>query len=232
VTVTEFTDSTFTTPTAVAVYAGNGVLERRQPLRHTAAPAAPAATADGEQLDTSVTITVTEYGAKGFTGKPIGEASYAGNGALLSSWGKVKGQLRTPSVRAAKTLDGGKPSASGCHRVEVENTAHNLIPTTAYTLKTWTDTCWNRAAGLASAQTNDYSLYADSQHQWADGWLIYDGLYYDWGPNNSEPDSAFRFRAQKRIDNCLLKVGCVGSHYPLNIIRTYKDGTFQVEWDG
>jgi hypothetical protein len=186
-----------------------------------------------EQLTTTVTITVTEYGAQGFAGAPIGAATYAGDGTQLSRSGRVKGGPRTVPGSVARTgpINGGTPSASGCHRVEVENTARDVVGTKAYTLLTWTDTCWNRAAGTATAKANDYRLSADSQHQWANGWLVYDGLYYDYGPNNNQPYSAFRFRAQKRIDNCLIKVGCIGSHYPINIIRTYKDGTFQVEWD-
>jgi hypothetical protein len=259
VTVTEFSDSTFTSPTSVTTYDGRGkVVEPvgryggdaatdKQPGRpgqpttptptqptptQPTSPTPPAPTAQPEQLTVSGVITVTEFGAKGFAGTPVGVATYSGEGTLLSRWGRVKGGFRAPHG-AAKTgpISGGTPSASGCHRVEVENTAHNLLGSTAYTLHTWTDTCWNRAAGTTRATTNDYSLSADSQHQWAAGWLIFDGLYYDYGPNNRQPNSAFRFRAQKRIDNCLLKIGCVASHYPINIIRTYKDGTFQAEWD-
>lgn len=192
---------------------------------------ATAGTPQPDKLTNTVTITVTDFAAK--TPAEYQAAAAAGGQTVLGTRTfDAKGRLIKRSGVSAKTGSGGTPSASGCHRVQAKSKETTTLHFTAFVLNAYTDTCWNRAAGTAQAQNNwAWMSDVDSQYDYDDAWELWDGLYYDWGGNNGQPYSAFRFRTQKRVRNCVFRYGCVGTYHPYVTVRTYKDGTYAWETD-
>lgn len=211
-TETRFTDNTFTTTVAQA---------------RAGAPK-PA------DLHAVTTIEVTEFADNSFSDNAmIGQANYNGRGELVKKWGVVKGGPVTKDGRAILSKgsgSGGTSTASGCHRVTVTNRETTTLGFTAFKLVSWTDSCWNRAPQTVSVYVNDAQMQnVDPQYQYDSSWLLWDGLFYDYGANDGHPYSAFRFRAQKKVTNCVLKYGCLGTYYPLNVVRSYYNGTWAWE---
>lgn len=212
-TETRFTDNTFTTTVAQA--------------------AAQKAAPKPADLHSVVTIEVTEFADNSFSDVAmIGQATYNGQGRLMKMWGTVKGgPVRHGKPIASKgSGSGGTSSASGCHRVTVTNKYTTTLGFTAFKLVSWTDSCWNRSPQTVSVYLNDAQMQnVDAQYQYDSSWLVWDGLFYDYGVNDGHPQSAFRFRAQKKVTNCIVKYGCLGTYYPMNIARSYYDGTWAWE---
>jgi hypothetical protein len=209
-TETRFTDNTFTTKVSTLHFK----------------PGTPTP----EELTSTSTVLVTEYADNSFAPSAvIGQATYDADGTIIKKWGVVKGGPAR-EFSAKDSGSGGTSSASGCHRVTVTNVYNTLLGATAFKLVSWTDSCWNRAKALVTVSLNDAAMRnVDPQYSYDAGWIIFDGLFYDYSTNNGQPRSAYRFRAQKKVTNCLLKVGCVGTFYPMNIVRSYFNGTWAWE---
>jgi hypothetical protein len=184
-----------------------------------------------EKLESHTTIGVVEYADDSFSEQAIiGMATYDALGKLLKKWGVVKGRPVAGEQIAYDSGSGGTSSAQGCHRVWAKNRYTTTLGFTAFVLHSWTDSCWNRSAARVNVYVNDAQMEnVDSQYRYPASWYLWDGLFYDYGTNNGQPYSAFRFRAQKMVENCVAKYGCINTYYPLNILRSYYNGTWAWE---
>jgi hypothetical protein len=203
----EFTDNTFS-----------------QRAGGTAAPQA-------ETLESHTTIGVIEYADSSFATKAIiGKATYDSRGKLIKKRGVVKGRPVVAEQVALDSGSGGTSTAQGCHRVWAKNKYTTTLGFTAFVLHSWTDSCWDRSSARVDVYLNDAQMEnVDSQYRYPASWYLWDGLFYDYGTNNGQPRSAFRFRAQKQVENCIAKYGCINTYYPLNVLRSYYNGTWAWE---
>jgi hypothetical protein len=184
-----------------------------------------------EKLESRTTIGVVEYADDSFSAQAIiGAATYNARGKLLKKWGVVKGRPVVGEQVAYDSGSGGTSSARGCHRVWAKNRYTTTLGFTAFVLHSWTDSCWDRSAARVDVYLNDAQMEnVDSQYRYPASWHLWDGLFYDYGVNNGQPRSAFRFRAQKQVENCVVKYGCINTYYPRNILRSYYNGTWAWE---
>jgi hypothetical protein len=142
----------------------------------------------------------------------------------------VRGRPVVAEQVAYDSGGGGTSTAQGCHRVWARNKYTTTLGFTAFVLHSWTDSCWDRSAARVDVYLNDAQMEnVDSQYRYPSTWYLWDGLFYDYGANNGQPRSAYRFRAQKRVQNCIVKYGCINTYYPLNILRSYYNGTWAWE---
>jgi hypothetical protein len=188
-------------------------------------------TAQPPELVSSATTGVVEFADDSFAKEAIiGRATYDARGRLLKKRGIVKGRPVVGEQVALDSGNGGSSSASGCHRVWVKNRVTTTLGFTAFVLKSWTDSCWNRSKARVDVYLNDAQMEnVDSQYRFGPDWYLWDGLFYDYGVNNGQGQSAFRFRAQKKVENCVVQIGCINTYYPLNVVRSYYNGTWAWE---
>jgi hypothetical protein len=187
--------------------------------------------AQSPKLVSRGTTGVIEYADDSFSGEAIiGRATYNANGKLIKRHGVVKGRPVVGEQVALDSGSGGSSTAQGCHRVWAKNKYTTTLGFTAFVLHSWTDSCWNRSQARVDVYLNDAQMEnVDSQYRYPASWYLWDGLFYDYGTNNGQPRSAFRFRAQKKVENCVAKYGCINTYYPLNILRSYYNGTWAWE---
>lgn len=139
----------------------------------------------------------------------------------------------TVSTLAARGGKGGKSTASGCRKVTVSNRARTTLGKTAYRYNTWTRWCWTRSAQrIHRGVTYGWSISSVDPFQYWRGQVRKSTTFYDAGPNNHRPRSAFRHYRQGRFENCVVKYGCIQTSYPANSLRSYSNGTYAYRFSG
>ena len=130
---------------------------------------------------------------------------------------------RAPGV-VART--GGTSSASGCRKVTVINVKHTILGSVAYKYNTWTSWCWKRAKQkVKDVRVGWYLTDVDGVQDWK-GQVTKETYFYDYGPNDGYPRSAYKHFRQGHFENCILKIGCVSNSYPANWLYSYYNGTY------
>lgn len=117
---------------------------------------------------------------------------------------------------------GGKPSASGCIKVTVNNYERSLFGATLFGYHTWTSWCWNRAAySVSNITTGFYLSDVDVTWEWA-GEVTRDLRFYPWAQGHS--NSGYWNYRMGHFRQCWPWT-CVHK-YPSNTLRSHSDGTW------
>lgn len=194
--------------------------------------ATPALAAPSGPPPTPVTALVT-----------ITEATYTPGGDLVGSvthapvevvdQAHAAPELVAGSVPAATyTHAGGTSSPSGCRLLSVMKEGKTALGFTAYQFVNQTHWCWTRSSQRVYDVWTDWFLGKfDSNYYWR-GIEKYVHLFYDYSTNDGHPRSAFKNLRIGRVDNCVLKYGCLAAIYPKVLIRSYYNGTYVWEIGG
>jgi hypothetical protein len=128
----------------------------------------------------------------------------------------------------AKVLDdhgsGGTGSASGRVRVTITQWGYSSLGVKLWTWKVWTDWSWDRSAETVTM--NDKGTIWDiNDNSWEwDGVANAQNYYYDLGPNDGHPKSAYWHAAQGSFSGWHL--GSIQYHeYPRNTLSSHYNGT-------
>jgi hypothetical protein len=106
---------------------------------------------------------------------------------------------------------GGSSTATGCRKVTVNNEHENLLGSTGFWFRTFTEWCWTRSTQTVSGVATGWRFdEADWTYQW-DGIINTDTRFYDFSTDDGHPKSAYLHYRQAKVDNCPIKVGCTGS---------------------
>lgn len=119
---------------------------------------------------------------------------------------------------------GGTSSSSGCIKVTVWQDRRTLLGFFAAKAWIWTDWCWQNniqrvyinRTGNGHDQASGYSF---------DGWGAPHKYFYDWGPNNGYPKSAYHYDQE----GAFTSPGCCGAQghwYPKQTLDSHRDGTW------
>lgn len=119
---------------------------------------------------------------------------------------------------------GGVSSASGCRTVTVNNYHHTLLGFTAFEYSTSTKWCWNRATHTISNQAYGWQTSKIDPNEYWQGQTEVDTHWYAY--HAGSPRSGLYHMRQGYFQNCILKYGCVGNHYPTNKIWSHANGTY------
>lgn len=127
----------------------------------------------------------------------------------------------------AALASGGSSSPSGCRTVIAyfERAKQYLGYTIVYyhfnQEKRW---CWNRAGAFTSDHT-DGAYFSRVDRLWYPQGNPQRLAYrYNWV--SGAPHSGHYSRYQQRIDNCIVKYGCIGNENPYVKIWSHSDGTY------
>ncbi len=126
---------------------------------------------------------------------------------------------------------GGSSSASGCQKVTVHNTGHNLLGSVAYRFNTWTYWCWNRANYNVSNVSTGWTIDSVDGccYQW-NGIINHNKQFFAWKSGHSH--SGYIHFEQGSFTNSAFKVGYVGNSYPEDHLRSRSNGTWYWATDG
>lgn len=120
--------------------------------------------------------------------------------------------------------NGGRSSASGCHTVQVENVVHNTLGSVAFKFRTYTHSCWNRAAGQLSNLTTRFEIEPHALWRWRGEVTSQRNIhFYSW--SGGHPTSGHIHTRMGHFDNCPVKL-CFNDTYPVNRLRSHSDGTW------
>ena len=123
--------------------------------------------------------------------------------------------------------NGGSSSTSGCIRVTVRNEKQTNLGFTAYYFNTWTSWCWNRNSQTIYNVSTGHSLVdVDSQFVWH-GLVVDDTYFYSW--LTGYVSSGYWHEKQGHFENCTIYFGCIGHHYPRNVLKSHSNGTWRWE---
>ncbi len=147
--------------------------------------------------------------------RPAQPASVVEGSRSLASVGRTPGPKRSLQ------------SASGCLRLDVwKNSYSFLFHSLVYRwhqVKNW---CWN-GNRITSANTTAYPTDVDGNWYYR-GLASSAGWFYSWCCGSST--SGHYTLRQARMENCILKFGCIGSEYPWVTISAHADGTYDYQW--
>jgi hypothetical protein len=139
------------------------------------------------------------------------------------------GQATTVSGYASS---GGSSRASGCTLLSVMKEGHTALGFVSYQFVNQTHWCWTRSSQTVYDVWTDWFLGSfDPNFVWR-GIVHYVHGFYDYASNDGHPRSAFKNLRIGRVDNCVLKYGCIGAYYPSVLIRSYYNGTYVWEIGG
>jgi hypothetical protein len=208
--------------------------------------AAPARAADPEPRPTvataTVTVTETTYTADGdlvasvvhdpvavADGPSSRHASTDDRPSVAADDGALVEQATTTSGYASS---GGTSRASGCTLLSVMKEGHTALGFVSYQFVNQTHWCWTRSSQIVYDVWTDWFLGSfDPNFVWR-GIVHYVHGFYDYASNDGHPRSAFKNLRIGRVDNCVLKYGCIGAYYPSVLIRSYYNGTYVWEIGG
>jgi hypothetical protein len=121
---------------------------------------------------------------------------------------------------------GGTSSATGCRKVTVNNEHENLLGSTGFWFRTYTEWCWTRSSQVVRDVATGWRFdEADWTYQWG-GFINSELRFYDFSADDGHPNSAYLHYRQAKVDNCPVKIGCTGAVYPANTLRSYYNGTW------
>jgi hypothetical protein len=136
------------------------------------------------------------------------------------------GSTSTPgTVSALTTGSGGSSSASGCRKVTVHNRRSSYLGALMFTWDTWTNWCWTRSTQTIYNVSHGQRFYPDTTFIDWQGVIDSEYGFYDYSTNDGHPRSAYKNWQQAKVTNVLLGA-TVGTIYPVNLIRTYYNGTY------
>ena len=155
------------------------------------------------------------------SGRPLGPAQQArptDEGSRTMLVAKVS---RTPAAK--RSLQ----SASGCLQLDVWKDSYSfLFHALVYRwhqVKSW---CWS-GNRITSVNTTAYPTNVDPNWYYR-GLASSAGWYYNWCCGIST--SGHYSLRQARMENCVLKFGCIGSEYPWVKIWVHGDGSYDYQW--
>jgi len=113
----------------------------------------------------------------------------------------------------APTATAGPRGAAptSCKTVDAAQTARSAwFHTTVYRFHLLARWCW-QGPSITTATVSCYASDVDSLGFTYNGCTMVSSWYYRWG---GSPKGGYFAEAQGSFSNCVLKVGCVGNHYP------------------
>jgi hypothetical protein len=155
-------------------------------------------------------------------GKLVSDKQYGAEteGSVLGGSTAVPG-----TVSALTTGSGGSSSASGCRKVTVHNRRSSYLGALMFTWDTWTNWCWTRSTQNIYNVSHGQRFYPDTTFIDWQGVIDSEYGFYDYSTNDGHPRSAYKNWQQAKVTNIVLGA-TVGTIYPVNLIRSYYNGTY------
>jgi hypothetical protein len=135
--------------------------------------------------------------------------------------GETPPTTASASVRLA-TEEGDCADVYYCRRVDVARVHRTLVGAVAFKFWHWKRWCY-RYPRILSVSTGTYITNVDPNFQYKGLTSAWD-QYYVWCCRRG--DSGHVSFRQGRFDNCIFRIGCIGTYYPWVRIRAHADGTY------